>query len=52
MELNGINYEQPGKPLAVVCIDGHSIGNGKPGPITKQLRQLYQERVLSEASGL
>ena len=37
--------------LAVVCIDGHSIGNGKPGPITKQLRQLYQERVLSEASG-
>ena len=22
MELNGINYERPGKPLAVVCIDG------------------------------
>ena len=22
MELNGIHYERPGKPLAVVCIDG------------------------------
>ncbi|MDG2250317.1 MAG: D-amino-acid transaminase [Gammaproteobacteria bacterium] len=36
--------------LAVISIDGHKIGNGKPGPITQQLRALYQERMLKEAS--
>lgn len=36
--------------LAVVSIDGQTIGNGKPGPITQQLRELYQERVLAEAA--
>jgi len=36
--------------LAVISIDGHKIGDGKPGPITQQLRALYQERMLKEAS--
>lgn len=36
--------------LGVVSIDGKTIGSGKPGPVTKQLRSLYQERVLAEAA--
>lgn len=36
--------------LAVISIDGHTIGEGKPGPITQRLRALYQERVLEEAA--
>lgn len=36
--------------LGVVSIDGQTIGSGKPGPVTKQLRSLYQERVLAEAA--
>lgn len=36
--------------LAVISIDGNKIGDGKPGPITQQLRALYQERMLKEAS--
>ena len=36
--------------LAVVSIDGHTIGNGKPGPVTQQLRELYEARALAEAA--
>lgn len=36
--------------LGVVNIDGHPIGNGTPGPITMQLRELYKIRVLKEAT--
>jgi D-alanine transaminase len=36
--------------LAVISIDGHMVGEGKPGPVTQQLRALYLERVLKEAS--
>ena len=35
--------------LAVVSIDGHDIGDGKPGPITTRLRELYKNRILDEA---
>ncbi|MFQ5993898.1 MAG: aminotransferase class IV [Acidiferrobacterales bacterium] len=30
-----------GGVMAVTCVDGKPIGNGKPGPITKQLTDLY-----------
>lgn len=33
----------------VISIDGHTIANGKPGPITMQLRSLYKSRMLCEA---
>ena len=36
--------------LGVVNIDGYPIGNGTPGPITMQLRELYKIRVLEEAA--
>ena len=36
--------------LAVVSIDGAQIKDGKPGFITKKLRNLYEKRVLAEAS--
>ena len=36
--------------LAVISIDGHTIGNGKPGPVTQQLRKLYEARALAEAA--
>ena len=36
--------------LAVVSIDGVPIQKGRPGPITKRLRSLYEQRVLKEAS--
>ncbi len=29
--------------LPVTRIDGHAIGNGQPGPVTRRLRGLYQE---------
>ena len=36
--------------LAVVDIDGHKIGDGKPGMITQRLRELYKNRILDEAA--
>lgn len=36
--------------LPVVSIDGEKIADGKPGTITSQLRKLYIERMLEEAS--
>ena len=35
--------------LGVVSIDGCLIGDGTPGPITRKLRGLYQDRILQEA---
>ena len=35
--------------LAVVSIDGNTIGDGSPGKLTLRLRELYKARVLSEA---
>ena len=35
--------------LGVVSIDGCLIGDGAPGPITRKLRGLYQDRILQEA---
>ena len=37
--------------LAVVNIDGTTIGDGTPGPITMRLRELYKSRIIAEASG-
>ncbi|HMI21169.1 MAG TPA: D-amino-acid transaminase [Sphingomonas sp.] len=34
--------------LPVVMIDGQSIGDGKPGPITRRLRELYIEAARAE----
>ena len=31
--------------IAVVKCDGRPIGNGKPGPLTKQLREAFQKLV-------
>lgn len=35
--------------LGVVAIDGHRIGDGRPGPVTLKLRELYIKRALAEA---
>ena len=35
--------------LGVTSIDGSAIGDGTPGPVTKKLRNLYQDRILKEA---
>ena len=35
--------------LPVIEIDGRPIGDGTPGPITRQLRHLYVEQALAEA---
>ena len=34
----------------VISIDGNQIGNGKPGPLTLKLRQLYVAHMLEEVS--
>lgn len=34
--------------MPVVNIDGHRIGDGRPGPVTRRLRQLYIEAALEE----
>lgn len=36
--------------LGVVEIDGQQIGDGKPGPVTLKMRELYTNRVLEEAA--
>ena len=33
--------------LPIVTIDGRAIGNGKPGPITKKLREIYIQMATS-----
>ena len=33
-----------GAAVPVVSIDGHPIGDGTPGPLTRRIRQLYAER--------
>lgn len=38
--------------LPVVEIDGHVIGNGKPGEMTKRLRSLYVQRVQKESGSV
>ena len=35
--------------LGVVAIDGQTIGDGKPGPTSRKMRELYANRVLAEA---
>ncbi len=35
--------------LPVVSIDGRTIGNGRPGPVTQKLRTLYVQTLLKEA---
>ncbi|MCG8412620.1 MAG: D-amino-acid transaminase [Pseudomonadales bacterium] len=37
--------------LGVVEIDGHTIGGGAPGPVTRKMHELYTRRVLDEARG-
>jgi len=32
--------------MPVVAIDGHAIGDGKPGPLTRRLQELYAGRAL------
>lgn len=34
--------------MPVVAIDGHQIGDGKPGPITRRLRRLYIDAALGD----
>lgn len=36
--------------LGVVSLDGQQIGDGTPGPVTRQLREAYKQRLLEEAS--
>jgi len=36
--------------LPVVSIDGHPIGDGRPGPISTRLRALYVEMALASAT--
>lgn len=35
---------------AIVSIDGHKIGDGKPGPVTRRLQELYAKRAENLAS--
>lgn len=36
--------------LPVVSIDGKPVADGSPGPITTKLRELYKQRLISEAA--
>ncbi len=38
--------------LPIVAIDGHLVGNGKPGPVTRRLQELYRQRTESRAKTL
>jgi len=33
-----------GAAVPVMAIDGHKIGDGMPGPLTKRIRELYAAR--------
>ena len=33
-----------GAAIPVVAIDGHTIGDGTPGPVTRRIRDLYAAR--------
>ena len=35
--------------LGVTSIDGSLVGDGTPGPVTRKLKSLYQDRILQEA---
>jgi branched-chain amino acid aminotransferase len=35
------------KIMPVTLLDGHSIGQGKPGPVTRKIMRLYNEHVMS-----
>jgi D-alanine transaminase len=35
--------------MPIVAIDGHPIGDGKPGPVTRRLQELYRQRAESRA---
>ncbi|MEA4884169.1 MAG: aminotransferase class IV [Clostridia bacterium] len=37
-----------GEIMPVVRVDGHSVGEGAPGPITRRLEQMYEERYRAE----
>ena len=37
--------------LGVVSIDGKAVADGKPGPVTLKLRELYRAQLLQEARG-
>lgn len=39
-----------GLVLPIISIDGHTIGDGKPGPVTRNLRASYIAALLAEAS--
>lgn len=36
--------------LPIVSVDGYAIGDGKPGPVTRELRERYIAALLAEAS--
>lgn len=36
--------------IGVTSIDGHKIGDGRPGPVTTRLRELYLDRMAQEAA--
>jgi D-alanine transaminase len=36
--------------VPVVSIDGRPVGNGRPGPLTRRLRELYLEMARAEAA--
>lgn len=36
--------------LPVTSIDGHTIGDGSPGPVTRKLRELYKQHLQQEAA--
>jgi D-alanine transaminase len=41
-----------GEIMPVVNVDGHSVGEGEPGPITGKLAHMYTERVASCAASV
>jgi branched-chain amino acid aminotransferase len=41
-----------GGQVPVVEVDGRRIGDGRPGPLTARLRELYRERVSADGPRL